>query len=216
MISVTVRKSGSGWVVRFRVYLMRRGSELGLAPLPPNIPCPKSFEEGLMSYLIWSVEHAAWWAPAGLGYTTATHRAGLYELEEATGIVTEANRGPHLSEIMVPAPQPSQIDHDLTCDLSWPEAQRAGRVDAALAKQLSRSIANNCELQSRRSRGQRRQAPGRSCRGTERSARQDRAMGQGLSAGCVPGAGSRQGARLAGGRRHHAGQHQHALHAPRY
>ncbi|MEY9235457.1 chromosomal replication initiation ATPase DnaA [Bradyrhizobium japonicum] len=102
-----------------------------------------------MSYLIWSVEHAAWWAPAGLGYTTATHRAGLYELEEATGIVTEANRGPHLSEIMVPAPQPSQIDHDLTCDLSWPEAQRAGRVDAALAKQLSRSIANNCELQNR-------------------------------------------------------------------
>jgi hypothetical protein len=100
-----------------------------------------------MSYLIWSLQHSAWWAPRGLGYTTATHRAGLYSFEEATQILAQA--GDELrTEIMIPAPLPTQIDHDLNSDLDWPELERAGRVDLALARQLSRAIAKNFELRN--------------------------------------------------------------------
>ena len=43
-------------------------------------------------YLIWSFEHRAWWGPGRVGYTTATHRAGIYTAEEANEICNEANR----------------------------------------------------------------------------------------------------------------------------
>jgi hypothetical protein len=103
-----------------------------------------------MQYLIWSIERRAWWGPrhgkAPLGYTTCTHRAGLYNLEEATDIVTESNRD-GMYEINVPAPTRAQVDGDLTADLEWPEAERIGRVDAALAAQLGRSMQENARLQ---------------------------------------------------------------------
>lgn len=114
-------------------------------------------------YLIWSIEHCAWWAPNRLGYTTATHRAGLYSLEEATAIVAKANSRAEIlsfetgqpmpyplgrvTEVMVPAPTRLQVDNDITCDLAWPQAERIARVDAALAAQLSRSMSTNARLQ---------------------------------------------------------------------
>ena len=43
-------------------------------------------------YLIWSFEHRAWWGQGRVGYTTATHRAGIYTAEEANEICNSSNR----------------------------------------------------------------------------------------------------------------------------
>lgn len=106
-----------------------------------------------MRYLIWSNEHCGWWKGNRHGYTTATHRAGLFGFEEARDIVTNANRYlfPHdtPNEFMVAAPNRVQIDNDLTDDLDWPIAERIGRVDAALAGQLGRSMETNARLRIR-------------------------------------------------------------------
>jgi len=42
-------------------------------------------------YLIWSIEHTAWWGPNHLGYTQQLHEAGRYTRTQAIGIVEEAN-----------------------------------------------------------------------------------------------------------------------------
>lgn len=46
-------------------------------------------------YLIWSIEHTAWWRPHGTGYTPKRSEAGLYSFEEAEKIVESANIGLH-------------------------------------------------------------------------------------------------------------------------
>ena len=66
-------------------------------------------------YLIWSFEHRAWWGPVRVGYTTATHRAGIYTAEEANEICNEANRNA-IEDFMVPAPSQSQIEADMAAD----------------------------------------------------------------------------------------------------
>jgi hypothetical protein len=68
-----------------------------------------------MRHLIWSNEHHGWWKPNRHGYTTLTHRAGQFSLEEATEIVTHANRyrSDNIEEVMVEAPSRDQIDLDL-------------------------------------------------------------------------------------------------------
>ena len=47
-----------------------------------------------------------------MGYTTATHRAGIYTTEEANEICNEANRIA-IEDFMVPAPSQTQIDTDV-------------------------------------------------------------------------------------------------------
>ena len=42
-------------------------------------------------YLIWSVEHCAWWRSRQTGYTTSRMQAGRYTLEEARRICLDAN-----------------------------------------------------------------------------------------------------------------------------
>ena len=49
-----------------------------------------------------------------MGYTTATHRAGIYTAEEANEICNEANRNA-IEDFMVPAPSQSQIEP------TWPQ-----------------------------------------------------------------------------------------------
>lgn len=44
-----------------------------------------------MEYLIWSIEHGAWWRPEHFGYTLRLYEAGRYSREEAERIVTKAN-----------------------------------------------------------------------------------------------------------------------------
>lgn len=56
-------------------------------------------------WLIWSVEHGAWWGHARRGYTTAVPQAGRYSLAEATEIVHEANRFGPVHEVACPAPE---------------------------------------------------------------------------------------------------------------
>jgi hypothetical protein len=43
-------------------------------------------------FLIWSEEHGAWWLAAGGGYTKSIFQAGRYSFEQATQIVSGANR----------------------------------------------------------------------------------------------------------------------------
>jgi inosine-uridine nucleoside N-ribohydrolase len=49
-------------------------------------------------YLIWSIEHTAWWRPDEWGYTTQLAEAGTYSRERAAEIVLKA-RG---NECMIP------------------------------------------------------------------------------------------------------------------
>jgi hypothetical protein len=64
-------------------------------------------------YLIWSIEHCAWWKPGKWGYTTATHAAGRFTYEEAKRICDEANRHGDEEEIAVFAPSRQQTTADL-------------------------------------------------------------------------------------------------------
>lgn len=54
-------------------------------------------------WLIYSVEHKAWWKADGKGYTTAKHSAGQFTFAEACEIVKGANVGceKHPCETMV-------------------------------------------------------------------------------------------------------------------
>jgi hypothetical protein len=45
------------------------------------------------NYLIWSIEHSAWWKPNQIGYCDKRENAGRYTLSEASAIVREANIG---------------------------------------------------------------------------------------------------------------------------
>lgn len=43
------------------------------------------------NYVIWSIEHTAWWAPDWQGYTIFLPKAGIYAKAEAEKIVRQAN-----------------------------------------------------------------------------------------------------------------------------
>lgn len=49
------------------------------------------------NWLVWSLEHQAWWKPARRGYTALRSEAGRYTFTEAEEIVRMANRY-HLEE----------------------------------------------------------------------------------------------------------------------
>jgi len=52
-------------------------------------------------YVIWSIEHTAWWAPRAMGYAPTLAGAGVYSRGEAETIVARANiRAFH--ECMIP------------------------------------------------------------------------------------------------------------------
>lgn len=44
-------------------------------------------------WLIWSIEHRAWWKPNACGYTKRIAKAGRYTALEAMNIVASANVG---------------------------------------------------------------------------------------------------------------------------
>jgi len=52
-------------------------------------------------YLIWSIEHDAWWAPQERGYTRALTEAGIYDAADAQRIVARANRV-QVNECLIP------------------------------------------------------------------------------------------------------------------
>ena len=55
-------------------------------------------------WLLWSIEHQAWWKPDFLGYTTQRAMAGKYSYAVAVNIVLYANIGKHdkPNEAMIP------------------------------------------------------------------------------------------------------------------
>lgn len=54
-----------------------------------------------MMWLIWSIEHDAWWAPNRHGYTRDRILAGRYSQQEARAIVRDSNIA-EFSECMIP------------------------------------------------------------------------------------------------------------------
>lgn len=43
-------------------------------------------------FVIWSIEHTAWWRPEEMGYSTNVQEAGLYPEEDTKRILARANR----------------------------------------------------------------------------------------------------------------------------
>jgi hypothetical protein len=60
-------------------------------------------------FLIWSIEHNAWWRPERCGYTLRAAEAGRYPVSEANLIVTLANRFA-FNECIVPL-ECVEVDH---------------------------------------------------------------------------------------------------------
>lgn len=68
-----------------------------------------------IKWLIWSIEHKAWWGPNCCGYTISQYEAGRYTYGEAIRIVADANmyrlilkRPVAPNEAMVPDVSPFQ------------------------------------------------------------------------------------------------------------
>ena len=57
------------------------------------------------TFVIWSIEHTAWWRPGEMGYTHALREAGRYTRKDAERIVRKANIV-KVNECMIPAPAP--------------------------------------------------------------------------------------------------------------
>jgi len=54
-----------------------------------------------MEYVIWSIEHRAWWRPHGWGYCDTLCEAGRYTKGEAAEIIARANIV-NFNECMIP------------------------------------------------------------------------------------------------------------------
>lgn len=54
------------------------------------------------TFVIWSIEHDAWWRAGWLGYTLELCEAGLYTREEADAVLARANAGPRINECAIP------------------------------------------------------------------------------------------------------------------
>lgn len=65
-------------------------------------------------YLIWSIEHNAWWKSSSRGYTRDIGMAGFYQPEEAEKICRDANRS--MSTPPMEAMVPVSVSHvDVEC-----------------------------------------------------------------------------------------------------
>ena len=55
-------------------------------------------------FIIWSIEHNAWWCMMANGYTKERRNAGTYTYQQAKNIVENANIGKHdiPNEAMIP------------------------------------------------------------------------------------------------------------------
>lgn len=85
---------------------------MGSLPGPP-LPLNSLKHMDKLKWLIWSIEHNAWWGPNACGYTPSQTEAGRYTYEEALGIVASANmyrlcvkRNVSPNEAMVPVVAP--------------------------------------------------------------------------------------------------------------
>lgn len=91
-------------------------------------------------YLIWSIEHKAWWKPNHRGYTQKREEAGFYENDEAYEILEGANIGDKdiPNEAMIPVEVcltcmntkiVQQGEHDDIRDVACPECSLKEEAD---------------------------------------------------------------------------------------
>jgi hypothetical protein len=74
----------------------------------------KNIDDG-RSWLIWSEENAAWWAPNEMGYASRMDRAGRYTAARAAEIVFNANVYCEVgkwNEIAIPDPRQQRISNE--------------------------------------------------------------------------------------------------------
>lgn len=65
-------------------------------------------------YVIWSIEHQAWWPASRMGYVLTLAEAGHFSQTEAMAIVARANYPPGtFHECMIPTEALGVITHDL-------------------------------------------------------------------------------------------------------
>lgn len=64
------------------------------------------------TFIIWSIEHGAWWAPNKRGYDKERRNAGTYSFEDALKIVKSANIGLHNvpNEAMIEYVEPEKVE----------------------------------------------------------------------------------------------------------
>jgi hypothetical protein len=60
-------------------------------------------------YLVWSIEHDAWWRPGWMGYTIALAEAGRYSREEGEKILARANFV-RVNECLIPVAYVSNVE----------------------------------------------------------------------------------------------------------
>lgn len=60
-------------------------------------------------YLIWSIEHEAWWGPNNRGYVLEKEKAGLYSFEQASYICKQGNK--YCEDI----PNEAMVEYVTTC-----------------------------------------------------------------------------------------------------
>lgn len=65
-------------------------------------------------FIIWSMDHGAWWGPACRGYVEKREDAGIYTLEKALAIVLAANDRleDRPSEAMIPYVEPKRAERE--------------------------------------------------------------------------------------------------------
>ena len=77
-------------------------------------------------YMIWSIEHQAWWKPQSIGYTTSVWGAGLYSPEEANKITRLQDNG-RILYVSIPAQSANPLPTCPGCphpeDKADPEAE---------------------------------------------------------------------------------------------
>lgn len=95
-----------------------------------------------MEYVIWSIEHRAWWRPNSVGYCDTLSEAGRYAQGEAERIVARANLV-RFHECMIP------IDAVAGGDVLHLLARNGGLQTADLAAHARRAVAggagHDCE-----------------------------------------------------------------------
>lgn len=56
----------------------------------------------MAKFVIWSIEHNAWWAPGRRGCTEHLGKAGVYDQADAQAICADANAHGAINELAIP------------------------------------------------------------------------------------------------------------------
>jgi hypothetical protein len=85
-------------------------------------------------FVIWSIEHEAFWRPGRMGYTTTLRDAGTYSALDAAAILRRANaHARDVCEVAIPVGAIFEgLEHGCTCEPGLPECDGCRRNRLAL------------------------------------------------------------------------------------